>query len=474
LKVLLINPSAENAAKMPVSTAYAHATFVPPLGLLYISSSLRRAGHEVHFIDAMAPGVDVDEIRRQIEDFSPDLIGISAYTFVFYDLLQTARLVKSLRPDTPIVLGGPHIDIYPEETLGHPEFDYLVAGEGEFAIVEICDMLQGNRTPQEIAGLWYRNPDGTARFTGPRERNTDLDSLPFPDVANLRREYYHCAFNPRGYEVAMVTSRGCPFRCRYCNVLDRRYTSRSAENVVAEFRQLADYGFNYAHLYDDTFNLNLDRAKDICRGLIDSKLPIRFSARLRGDRTDREFFRLLALAGCERVNIGVESADENILRSMDKHIDLGKVTRSMAWAREYGIRTVAFFMLGFPGETAEQAQDTIDFALKLNSDYAQFLPVMPFPGTPLFKDALAAGGLSGDFYSDYTRNPTADFHLQLWETEIPLKQLVKLVQQAYRRFYFNHRFLLRQLLELRSYSDFRERAAIGLKLLAYQFGKIWQ
>lgn len=473
MKVLLINPPADNAARMPVSTAYAHATFVPPLGLLYISSSLREAGHEVHFIDAMAPGIDRAEIERQVVDFSPDLVGISAYTFIFYDLLQTARLVKSLLPEIPIVLGGPHIDIYPEQTLAHPEFDYLVAGEGESAMVEICKMRAGKLAPQDIAGLWYRDKAGP-RFTGHRERNADLDRLPFPDVASLRREYYHCAFNPRGFEVAMVTSRGCPFRCRYCNVLDRRYTARSPENVVAEFRQLAGNGFNYAHLYDDTFNLNLDRAKDICRGLIDSRLPIRFSARLRGDRTDREFFRLLALAGCERVNIGVESASETILRSMDKLIDLGKVRQSIAWAREFGLRTVAFYMLGFPGETVAQAQETIDFALELGSDYAQFLPVMPFPGTPLFKDALAAGGLSGDFYSDYTLNPTPDFHLELWETEIPLKQLVKLVQQAYRRFYFNHRFLLRQLLELRSFNDFRERASIGSKLLAYQFGKIWQ
>ncbi|NLH49678.1 MAG: B12-binding domain-containing radical SAM protein [Myxococcales bacterium] len=474
MRVLLFNPQTRHAAEMPVSTAYVHVSFLPPLGLLYLAASLRSAGHDVLFIDANAPDHGAKKIAERIREFRPQIACLTAYTFLFYDVLFSARLIKSIQPDTKIALGGPHIDLYPEETLSHHEIDFLISGDGEFPILNLCEALAGKRSFAEVEGLIYRDERNESVFVAPLPRLANIDRYAFPDRSPVRYRYYHCAVNPQGMETSMITSRGCPYLCRYCGDLaEKGYRARSPENVVAEFEQIAAQGFGGVHLWDGTFNVDLERAKEICRRLADRKLPLQFSTRIRGDNTDEEFFGLLAAAGCNRVNIGVESANPEILQAMDRRIDLDKVIQAVAQAKRHGLCTQAYFMLGFPHETEQQIRRTIDFALQLRSNYAMFMPVMLYPGTRLFQDALSNGAMKKDPYREYTLAPTPHFQVRIWETEVPLTRLVHHLKSAYRRFYFTPGHLWREVSGLRSYREFKAKSALGRQLLSYELGKTW-
>jgi radical SAM superfamily enzyme YgiQ (UPF0313 family) len=473
MRVLLVTPPEFNLAKFSLPNAVMAATTFPPIGLLYISSYLKEhAGCDVRLYDWQLHGNKLGDIMPTIREYSPDVVGIMAYTFCFYDTIMLARMIKEYAPQTHICLGGINLSYYPDESMSHDCIDSIVVGEGEEAFAEICRRVQAGRDLKGIAGVNYRK-NGKIVHGPPVERILDLDALPLPDREMVVNEDYRFVIDPNIKQTPMFTVRGCPYPCNYCNVTDKKPVLRSAKNVVDEFEQCVDLGYGFVDIYDDTFNLKLDRAKEICQGIIDRRLKIKWSFRGRTDKVDDEFMRLAAESGCDRVNFGIETATDAINKASGKGINQKIIRRAVGLAQKNDVRVLGYFMLGFPHETEQQMNDTIDFSIELDVDYAQFVPVVPLPGTQLYLQAVREGGLPSDYFREQILNPQAEFYLKTWETDLPEETVIKITQKAYRRFYFRPSYIMKRLADRPPLTLLIKQAGAAAKLAAHQISSFW-
>ena len=242
-----------------------------PLGLGYIAAYLRRQGHQVRLLLGLTP----EDLPRQLQTFHPQVVGVSCMTPTFPQAVAICREVKN-RSNAVTVLGGPHVTALQKEILEvQPEIDYVVVGEGELTITELCRMLEhSDREASQIQGLVYRTADGTVQVTPRRDLIKDVDSLPFParDLVDMSRLGTHKYIDVGRVSATMISSRGCPFKCAFCSshiTMGKVYRFRSAENVLAEIDELVNhYHVNHIAFEDDTFTLNRDRVEAICQGLI--------------------------------------------------------------------------------------------------------------------------------------------------------------------------------------------------------------
>jgi len=385
-------------------------SLMQPLGLLYLAAYLRRNGDiDVRIIDMPVAEVEYPEISRVIGDYDPDWVGISALTFESEGLHQLAALAKAARPDLPVVVGGPHPSAYTRQVMEDPNIDYAVLGEGEIT-AERLDRALADRAPVDpIEGLAWRE-DGELRINPHGDYIRDLETLPFPawDLIDIPRYRSFDRMSQSGVEDYMVifTSRACPFKCTYCHeMFGKTFRNRSPENVLAELRELHDhYGIREFEIIDDIFNCDLRRAKKIFQMIIDSdmKLRLTFPNGIRGDAIDEEFLLLARQAGVVFIAFAVETATPRLQKMLRKNIRLKKIEHNIALARRHGIFCLGFFMLGFPTETREELQATIDFAVRSKLHAANFFVVNPFEGTDLAEQAKEMGKpVFGKFDENY-------------------------------------------------------------------------
>jgi len=413
-----------------------------PLGLGHIASYLlsRRPQDQVKIVDARNLRLKNEKVAQLARDFKPDIIGIGAINF---EADQThalsAQLKKSAGP-VPIVLGGPYPSANRAAILEQdPNIDYLVVSEGEQTFYELVSALERGQEPAQVAGLFYRQ-NGSVRFTGERTLIENLDELEFDwDLLDPRSYYRRRGRNSQNIvkyshkALNIITSRGCPYGCIFChNVFGRKYRKRSAEKVVAEIALLkAKYGIEELEIIDDSFNLDLKRAKDICRGIIDRGLNLHIALPngIRGDIVDDEFLDLLKQAGFYRVAFAVESASPRIQTIIKKRIDLEKVKWAIAGAARRGMIATGYFIMGFPTETEEEIEMTIRFAKKSMLDVASFWYLNPFPGTEVAKMA-GEEKMFNTFFRDYN---TITVNLSAVDDDT----LRRLNKRAYRQFYLD-------------------------------------
>jgi radical SAM superfamily enzyme YgiQ (UPF0313 family) len=379
-RVLLVKPD-QNAA-----TNY-HA---PPLGLMAVAANLRRAGAEVRIVHQPVEGIGPEALGRRIRDFAPDWVGVSALTFESRGLHRAAAVAKSVRKELIVVAGGPHATIYPDKVLADENVDYVVLGEGDRSAVELSAALRDGAPVDGIDGL-ARRERGELRVSPQTRYVEELDDLPFPawdlvDVPAYTRYARMSRIGRRNY-MGLFTTRACPYRCVYCHrMFGKKIRKRSPANVMAEIRALHDdHGVRELEIVDDCFNLDLQRAKEIFDLIIASGLELRlmFPNGVRGDHLDEEFMIKGRRAGVTAMSFGIETASPRLQKLLHKNLDLAKVSESIALARKHGIVTLGFFMLGFPGETAEELAMTVDFAARSELHAVNFFAVTPFAGTEL-------------------------------------------------------------------------------------------
>ncbi|MCX7671211.1 MAG: B12-binding domain-containing radical SAM protein, partial [Anaerolineae bacterium] len=383
MKVLLASPESE------VWTSRKHI----PLGLGYLAAVLRERGHQVGIYDS---AVEDEPLETVVRRDGYELLGISAVTPLIVDAWNMARAGKRLGMIT--LLGGPHLTLMPEESIGpeHPEVDYVIKGEAEESIVEFVDALEGRQPMETVHGLYWRRK-GEMVVNPPARLIPNLDEIPYPahDLYKIRR---YTNLNPltdgldknaRAYTI--MTSRGCPYKCTYCSkpITGDTWRPRSVENVIGEWRWLVrDLKATEIGLTDDIWNLKLDRAKELCRRLIAEGLntvPWTTVHGMKVNHTDPELFQLMKAAGCRRLGFGVESGDPYILRNViKKSQSMDMVRNAFRWAREAGLETMGFFIYGMPGETEETMEKTTRFALELDPNLAHFMLATPYPGTEMY------------------------------------------------------------------------------------------
>lgn len=375
-------------------------SMLPPLGLMYLAAFIREKFDdiEVRIIDQTIEKIPFRDIAEMIRNWRPDMVGLSALSAETRALHRIAGLAKALRPETVVVAGGPHPSAYPERVMADENFDYVVLGEGELTFHDLVAAIRNERPVDDIDGLVFRRNAGLT--TNTRERYIeDLDSLPYPawDLIATRQYKYFTRMSHTGTRdyMPIFSSRSCPFHCLYChNMFGKGFRPRSPENVYEEFRRLyVDYGICEFEIIDDIFNLDLDRAKRICDLIIESGMKIRFTFPngIRGDRLDAELITKLRQAGCIFMAFAVETATPRLQKMLRKNINIEKIRGNISLARRAGIICQGFFMLGFPTETREELQATVDFAVDSDLHAAQLFMVNPFEGTELAQMAIDMG-----------------------------------------------------------------------------------
>lgn len=442
MRLLLIEPPPPFD---PYQHAFVAAPSCPTLTIGSLAGAVRDAGHSVRVLDLRVESEPSTVFQRVLDDFRPEWIGFSAFTFNYKPAIRLAETARRLLPEARTILGGIHAQVVTDEELAGLPFDAVAMGEGEQTLLEIL----AERPLAEVTGLRFREGD-TVRRTPPRPLLEDLDRLSFPayELFDLRR-YRRKQWLWKKGRIAMVeSSRGCPFQCAFCGggvIFGRRWRAKSPRRVVGEIAHLLDLGFEEIHFQDDGFTTDLARAKEICRLILSSgrRFPWELYNGIRADRADEEFMSLAARAGCYRLRFGVESGDEEVLRGIGKNYPLAQVRDVYRWARKYEIETIALFMLGLPGETTATMAATTRFALELPCDFARVSITIPTPGSPLFRQWREEGRILSDDWNDYHFHHTG--RLLFRHPTLKAAQVQAEYKRFYRRFYLRPRYWREQL-----------------------------
>jgi radical SAM superfamily enzyme YgiQ (UPF0313 family) len=416
----------------------------PPLGIAYVAGILEK-NHNVTILDTQALNLTKKEIKKEISRINPDIVGITCMTPTIRASLEISKLTKDVSKDIITVFGGPHMSVFPKETLSYNHVDFGVISEGEVVFPDLISALNGKKKLKDIDGLVYKK-NNKIKINPPKRYVKNLDSLPFPARHLLPNEKYSSIHADFPF-TTMITSRGCPFNCSYCfrGVFDRITRFRSPKNVVDEIEVCLNMGFKELWFYDDTFTVNKKHASDICSEILKRNLKFKWTAITRVDCVDYDLLKLMKKAGCYRIRYGIESGNQEILNSMNKGITLMTAEKAIKMTKSLGIETLSFFMIGYPGEDEEKIKSTIDFAIKLDTDWAMFSNVVPFPKTELLELAYKMKLLKDKNYWE-------NFVLGKTNKEIPYQfpNLDNWIKIAFRRFYFRPKFVLRTALKIKS------------------------
>lgn len=441
--------------------------FKPPLGILYVASTLKeKSNHEVMVVDAIAERLTFDDLVARAVAFRPDVVGISAWTDFWYPAYRTGQMIKEAMPQVHLSVGGPHIGIYPQETLDVPFVDSVIVGDGEIPFLYLCNMVANGVSDNSMQGL-HLKAFGVKPAPDMFYIHGTLDDLPHPDRTLLPIKNYSSVLSRGEYVTTMITSRGCPHRCTFCKLNFQKNIARTAESVVDEFRKIHALGVQEVEIYDDTFTWSRKRLMEICNGLIEANLGIEWAIRDRvsAQSIDDETLSLMYRAGCRRIHYGVESGAQHVIDRMKKKITLDQARHAVKVAKKAKMTVLTYFMFGNLEETIPDMEKTIDFAIELDADFAQFSITIPYAGTEMYDEAMREGIITDDYWGAYARNPVPDFlPPKLIEKYADLPTLLKIRDRAVQRFYFRPKFIFNEIKSLRSISEFVRKARMGIQL----------
>lgn len=419
---------------------------IPLVAIAQLASVSREAGYDPYVLDLQVEkkGTVKERIRDALNEVNPKYCGITFTTPLSKEADSVAEFVKGLGPSVKMMAGGCHATIMPGDVLSSGNFDIVIVGEGEITLKEI---LSG-KPLEKIDGIGFREKSKII-INRPRPLIENLDDLPFPDYSIFNPGDYFtpkltCRKSP---VVAMETSRGCVYGCVYCNksVFGRRFRFKSPKRTVDEMEHILKFGYNEIHIWDDGFSTDIERGKEVCREILRRKLKITWNIYngLRVDRLDRELIVLLKKSGCYRISIGVESGNQDILDRINKGIKIEKIREVFKLTNDVGMETIAFCMIGLPGETEETMMQTIDFVLELKPTVPKLSILMPLPGTPIFEQWDREGYIISKNWPDYIfhlpekvyNHPNLD-----WET------INKYYDLFYRKTMLNPEYIFRRVI----------------------------
>ncbi len=409
--VVLVNPRATYVSEI------AQKCF-PPMHLLYLAATLRQAGFDPVVLDANAFRLDDDAIEAAIREARPLVVGFSLYSDILRQVRDLARLARRAAPDAKVVLGGPHVNAVPVQTLAQfAEVDFGVLGEAEASLIRLCRALHGQGRVQDVPGIVYRDSGGTVRLGPPPDFPDDLDRVPLPArdlVARAydQKRYYSILVRAKPVDT-LFTSRGCPFRCGFCYNFRQKYRTRSPEDVVHELTLIRERGIRDVEICDDTFTGITRRALAVFDLILKEKLDISFRIKSRVDVFTEDLARKARQAGVYLVAFGMESGSQAMLDRMNKRTTVEQMARAVHLCRTYRMMSHSSWIVGYPGETPETVAATVDFIRRHKPTTVNFGVLRPYPATAAYEEARATGTLVGDWHPDaeaipWVRLPWAD------------------------------------------------------------------
>lgn len=427
-KIVLINPPSRTVAEdWDVNNN-------PHLGLAYIAGALKKKKIDYSVLDCKCKRISIQQMIKQIKQISPNIAAITSMTHEIKYAAHIAKKIKQTLPNITIILGGNHVSALPIKTLKEfPVFDIGVIGEGELTFVEIIKTIDNSDNFRNIKGIVYKKNKKIIKTKSYFIQN--LDSIPDPDYSKFPKSKGYC----------IITSRGCPYTCIFCSrFLGNKIRPRSVKRVVSEFEDIIrKYHPKLIRFEDETFTLNPKRLHKILDLIILKGLnkKVGWKAQTRPDIVNEELLKKMKKAGCSILYFGVESGNQNILNKIKKNIILKKAAKSIYLAKKIGLKTEAGFILGHPNETLKTANDSINFAIKLNPTFFNLGIMIPYPKTEIRELALKKKKKIV-----YVSNNWDDYNIQLGRSlslkNLTIKKLKKLQLKGYLKFYlYNLRFL---------------------------------
>jgi len=466
MKVLVANPpwpgpgyGARSDVRWPHKRSDKYIEY--PIYLSYAVAVIEAAGFDVSFLDAIMDELDIEAFAPQVHDLGTQLAIIETSTPSIEFDLETARAIKNLSPGTFVALVGSHVTYFDRQMVAeNPAVDAVVRGEFEYTSADLARALDNGGDLSGVLGLTYRDTDGDVRRNADRPLFEPLDQMPFPARHIIQGEGYRAGIYSGGHPTAMISSRGCPYRCTFCLWPDilygHKFRARSAENVVAEIEEsVRTYGHDEIYFDDDTFTIDRQRVMDITHLIREKGLEkeVEWIAQCRVDTVDREMLEAMKAANCGYILFGVESGSPQMLKKMRKGITLDKVRQAFKLSREVGIKTQAFFLFGMPGETQETIRETIEFAKEINASSTQFAIAIPHPGTVLYEECRANGWLTSEDWADYTAENSLIETPWLTAEEVEQARI-----RAYRAYYYRPQFIIGEALKIRRMADIKRLA----------------
>ncbi len=473
MRVVLFYPESDFPIFGSMRSRRIKLAILPPLGPLYLAANLVRDGFDVQVVDFNAVPFSRERLRRYLR--GADAVGITIQSFNLNFARRLIQEIRAVAPDLPIAVGGPEFTLRPRP---FPLADLTVAGEAERTISEIFDKLVNGGDLSTIPGAILRSPNGAGwRMARPIHVEEDLDTLPFPLREALVPEVSYDLFGKKyGRQIASVlTSRGCPYRCRFCahnSTSFRTFRFRSAENILQELEMLWQAGYRVIGFVDDTFTIPKRRALRVMQGIVEAGWDFVIALQTRVDQVDEELFQWMRRAGVRAIVFGLESGNDETLAYYRKKTTVEQNRRAIELCEKYGIVSVGDFILGAPMETREHMENTIRFALSTPLDLATFWALEIPYGSPLWEEARARGAVQEDEFIAPAGKERGMGTLYSWEVE-------ELTREAFRRFYRRPRHWLRFLrkalrdAKLRPWflRALRTALRIQLLLLLPEFGK---
>lgn len=442
----------------------------PPMGLAYIAGVLEQHGCEVRVIDANVERLSPAQVAAILVQQAPRVVCLTVTTPLLPGTLAIARHLKSAADAPILVAGGPHATVRPEDFLDNGLFDYVIRGEGEETIGELVERIIAGKDGDGVLGVSWRRGSEIVH-NDERPLSQDFGSFPYPDWSLFPLKRYSSLARRHDYSLPITTSRGCPFGCTFCykGIYGRRLRMRTPEDVVNEWEFLVRrYGVHEVAVLDDVFTFDVDRAVAICQGLIQRglhRVPWSTTNGIRVDNVTPELFSAMKCAGCYRVYFGIESGVQSVIDSLQKRISLDQVRKAVKMARTAGLEVGGYFMLGNVGETLENMDETVRFALELDLDYAQFSIATPYPGTQMFEQVAEKGELLISSWEDLATYGRSVFRIG----ELSPDSVGKMFRKAIRRFYFRPRYVTRQLREAFTWTGLRHRLLASWLLIRMAF-----
>ena len=428
---------------------------LPPTDLMYLASIAESCGFEA-IIRYYSQGGDFE---ADLKEFQPNYLVANIATPTFKSDMMAVQHAKEIVPSIcTIVKGAPFLSYNTNTIYENPFIDYVIMGEAELTLKDILDGVPDN----EILGICYRENFQPVK-NDKRPFIDNLDILPFPARHLVDNSIYRRPDNGKVQAVVKV-ARGCPFHCFFClatPVSGTKVRTRSPENIVAELKECVEkYNIRNFLFWSDIFNFNREWTLELCQKIIESGLKITWSSNTRADTMDDEMAKMRYKSGCRLVSIGVESGSQKMLDNIGKKITLDDIRNTVKILKKNKIKIYNYFVIGLPWETEETVEETIKFAIELNSNFISFYTATPLPGTKYFAYAMMNKLVEGnlDFRSAYYEPVVRSEHLSK-------ERIFELHKQAVKRFYLRPKFILKTLLSLRSFAEVKNYFVAGINLL---------
>ena len=435
---------------------------LPPTDLMYMAAIAQNLGYECKIKDYSLKNETIEDFKADISEFNPDYLIINTTTPTLENDLAICETFKQICPNSITIAKGAHFLSFNTQVLDEfSDLDLIIRGEPEFTLKEI---LEG-KNYSDIQGLTYRN-DKIAVNNPERPFIENLDEIPYPARHLVDNSIYTRPDNGKVQAVIKV-SRGCPFHCFFClatPVSGRKVRMRSVQNILGEIKECVEkYKITNFLFWSDIFNIDKKWTQELCQAIIDSGLKITWGSNTRADTADLESAKLMYKSGFRLVSIGVESGNQQMLEHMGKKTTLDQIRNTVKIFKQAKIKIYNYFVIGLPWETEQSVEDTIKFAIELDSDYINFYTATAFPGSRFYEYVkehnLFEPTDRNEMYKSAYYYPTVKTH------NLSKDRIFELHKQAVKRFYLRPAYILRMLMGIRSFYEFKNYMLAGLSVL---------